>query len=104
MSYRLAMDIGGTFTDFVVIDDDRLVLNDAPGGEGRHRGGRGIILDNRVRADNTRLACSYSRLKFPPRGFEAQRMEHPISSRSSENRDSEKCTRSSRNCDWTKET
>lgn len=64
MSYRLAMDIGGTFTDFVVIDDDRLVLNDAPGGEGRHRGGRGIILDNRVRADNTRLACSYSRLKF----------------------------------------
>ena len=69
------MDIGGTFTDFVVIDDDRLVLNDAPGGEGRHRGGRGIILDNRVRADNTRLACSYSRLKIPAAGMRQQRRQ-----------------------------
>ena len=35
MSYRVAMDIGGTFNDFIVIDDDRLMLNGAPGGERR---------------------------------------------------------------------
>ena len=29
---------------------DRLALNDAPGGEGEHRGGKGIVLDYRVRS------------------------------------------------------
>jgi N-methylhydantoinase B len=48
---------------------DRLSLNDAPGGEGRHRGGKGITLEYRVRSDGTRLTCSYSRFKHPPWGF-----------------------------------
>lgn len=45
---------------------DRLTLNDAPGGEGQHRGGKGIVLEYRVRSDNTLLSCGYSRCKFPP--------------------------------------
>jgi N-methylhydantoinase B len=48
---------------------DRLTLNDEPGGEGRQRGGKGITLDYRIRSDNTRLTCSYSRHRFPPWGF-----------------------------------
>lgn len=45
---------------------DRLALNDAPGGEGEHRGGKGIVLEYRVRADGTHLTCAYSRCKHPP--------------------------------------
>jgi N-methylhydantoinase B len=49
---------------------DQLALNDAPGGEGSQRGGKGIVLDYRIRADNTRLTCSYSRHEHPPWGFD----------------------------------
>ena len=45
---------------------DRLALNDAPGGEGEHRGGKGIVLEYRVRTDHTHLTCAYSRFKHPP--------------------------------------
>jgi N-methylhydantoinase B len=45
---------------------DRLALNDAPGGEGEHRGGKGIVLEYRVRADDTHLTCAYSRFKHRP--------------------------------------
>ena len=45
---------------------DRLALNDAPGGEGEHRGGKGIVLEYRVRMDGTHLTCAYSRFKHPP--------------------------------------
>ncbi len=45
---------------------DRLALNDEPGGEGCQRGGKGIVLEYRVRSDNTHLTCSYSRFKHPP--------------------------------------
>ena len=48
---------------------DRLALNPAPGGEGRHRGGKGIVLEYRVRVDGTHLTCAYSRSKHPPWGF-----------------------------------
>jgi N-methylhydantoinase B len=48
---------------------DRLALNDEPGGEGQRRGGKGIMLDYRVRSDGTLLTCSYSRFKHPPWGF-----------------------------------
>ena len=41
---------------------DRMTLNTEPGGEGRHAGGRGIVLDYRVRADDG----------FPHRGL------HPV--------------------------
>jgi N-methylhydantoinase B len=40
---------------------DRMELNDAPGGEGQHRGGKGIVLDYRVRGDGCFFTCSYTR-------------------------------------------
>jgi N-methylhydantoinase B len=40
---------------------DQLRLNDEPGGEGEHRGGKGIVLDYRVRADGCFLTCAYTR-------------------------------------------
>jgi N-methylhydantoinase B len=48
---------------------DRLALNPAPGGEGKHRGGKGIVLEYRVRVDGTHLTCAYSRSKHPPWGL-----------------------------------
>jgi N-methylhydantoinase B len=40
---------------------DRLALNDAPGGEGAHRGGNGIVVEYRVRSDGCFFTCSYTR-------------------------------------------
>lgn len=45
---------------------DRMELNMEPGGEGKHRGGRGIVMDYRLRADNGFLTVGYTRSKFPP--------------------------------------
>lgn len=45
---------------------DRMELNTEPGGEGRYRGGNGIVMDYRVRADNGFLTAGYTRSKFPP--------------------------------------
>ena len=52
---------------------DQLSLNMEPGGEGEFRGGKGIVLDYRVRADNTFLTCAYSRNKHKPWSLEAGR-------------------------------
>ena len=40
---------------------DRLSLNDAPGGEGEHRGGKGIVVEYRVRSDGCFFTCAYTR-------------------------------------------
>jgi N-methylhydantoinase B len=45
---------------------DRLTLNEEPGGEGEHRGGRGIVLDYRVRSDGCFFTCAYTRNKHRP--------------------------------------
>jgi len=45
-------------------------LNTEPGGNGTWRGGRGIVVDYRVRADGTSLTCGYSRAVEPPWGME----------------------------------
>src|SRR3954453_15235888 len=45
---------------------DRLALNDEPGGEGEHRGGKGIVVDYRVRSDGCFFTCSYTRNKHLP--------------------------------------
>jgi N-methylhydantoinase B len=45
---------------------DRLELNLAGGGEGRFRGGKGIVLEYRVRADGWWLTCAYTRSRRPP--------------------------------------
>ncbi len=44
---------------------DRLELNVEPGGEGRYRGGRGIVMDYRLRGDNGFLTVGYTRSRFP---------------------------------------
>jgi N-methylhydantoinase B len=44
---------------------DQLRLNDDPGGEGEFRGGKGIVLDYRVRSDGCFLTCSYTRSRHP---------------------------------------
>jgi N-methylhydantoinase B len=45
---------------------DRLSLNEEPGGEGRHRGGKGIVVDYRVRSDGCFFTCAYTRNKHRP--------------------------------------
>jgi N-methylhydantoinase B len=50
------------------LDVDRLELSTEPGGEGRFRGGRGILLEYRVRGDGCFLTCAYTRSKHPPWG------------------------------------
>ncbi|MBW7922375.1 MAG: hydantoinase B/oxoprolinase family protein [Rubellimicrobium sp.] len=44
---------------------DRMELNLAPGGEGEFTGGRGIVMDYRVRAKDGYLTAGYTRSKFP---------------------------------------
>jgi N-methylhydantoinase B len=45
---------------------DRLSLSDEGGGEGQHRGGKGIVLEYRVRSDGCFLTCAYTRSVHPP--------------------------------------
>ena len=45
---------------------EQLALNDEPGGEGEHRGGKGIVLDYRVRTDGCFFTCAYTRNKHRP--------------------------------------
>ena len=45
---------------------ERHSLNDEPGGEGEFRGGKGIVLEYRVRADGCFLTCAYTRNRHRP--------------------------------------
>jgi N-methylhydantoinase B len=45
---------------------DRMALNTEPGGEGKWTGGRGIILDYRIRVDNSFLTAGYTRSRILP--------------------------------------
>jgi N-methylhydantoinase B len=45
---------------------DRLALNDEAGGEGEQRGGKGIVVDYRVRSNGCFLTCAYTRNKHRP--------------------------------------
>ncbi len=56
---------------------DRLALEDGDGGEGEHRGGRGIVLDYRVRADDCFLTCAYTRNRHPPWALKGGREGSP---------------------------
>ena len=44
---------------------DQMALNLEPGGEGQFTGGRGIVMDYRVRADDGFLTVGYTRSKYP---------------------------------------
>ncbi len=56
---------------------DRMALNTEPGGEGTYSGGRGIVLDYRVRADDGFLTAGYTRFKYPPWGVDGGRDGSP---------------------------
>jgi len=56
---------------------DRMELNTEPGGEGKFVGGRGIVMDYRVRADNGFLTVGYTRSKFPPWALDGGREGSP---------------------------
>ena len=45
---------------------DRLALSDEAGGAGKFRGGKGVVLEYRVRSDNCFLTAAYSRNKHRP--------------------------------------
>jgi N-methylhydantoinase B len=45
---------------------EQLRLNDESGGEGEYRGGKGIVLDYRVRSDGCFFTCAYTRNKHKP--------------------------------------
>ena len=48
---------------------DRMALNPEPGGEGRWRGGKGIEVNYRVRADGNFMTVGYTRSRVPPWGL-----------------------------------
>ncbi|TNC62881.1 hydantoinase B/oxoprolinase family protein [Rubellimicrobium roseum] len=56
---------------------DQMALNTSPGGEGEFEGGRGIVMDYRVRAQNGYLTAGYTRSKFPAWGMESGRDGSP---------------------------
>jgi N-methylhydantoinase B len=56
---------------------EQLALGDEPGGEGEHRGGKGIVLDYRVRADNCFFTCAYTRNKHKPWALDGGREGSP---------------------------
>jgi N-methylhydantoinase B len=45
---------------------DRLELDVGPGGEGEHRGGKGIVVEYRIRSNGCFLTCAYTRHRHPP--------------------------------------
>ena len=47
------------------------------GGEGEHRGGKGIVLDYRVRSDGCFFTCAYTRNKHPPWALDGGREGSP---------------------------
>ena len=49
---------------------DCMALNDAPGGEGKYTGGRGLILEYRIRTETGFLTMGYTRSKVKPWGME----------------------------------
>ncbi len=56
---------------------DQMALNTSSGGEGKHMGGRGIVLDYRVRSDQGFLTAGYTRSKFPAWGLAGGRDGSP---------------------------
>jgi N-methylhydantoinase B len=56
---------------------DRMELNLEAGGEGKYAGGRGIVMDYRIRGDNGFLTAGYTRSKFPPWALDGGREGSP---------------------------
>ena len=62
---------------------DQMALNLEPGGEGAFTGGRGIVMDYRVRADDGFLTMGYTRSRFPPGRWTVDAKAPPTTSSSS---------------------
>ena len=56
---------------------DYLSFHNEEGGEGKHRGGKGVRIDYRIRSDNAWLTVAYTRSKFPPWPLEGGRPGSP---------------------------
>ncbi len=56
---------------------DRFSFHNEEGGEGKHRGGKGICLEYRIRSDNAWFTAAYTRSKFPPWGLMGGRQGSP---------------------------
>lgn len=56
---------------------DRMELNTAPGGEGRWTGGRGIVMDYRIRRDDSFLTAGYTRSRILPWSMDGGREGSP---------------------------
>ncbi len=52
------------------LDVEQLALSSEAGGEGEHRGGKGIVLDYRVRGDGIFFTCAYTRSVELPWGLD----------------------------------
>jgi N-methylhydantoinase B len=48
---------------------DQMALNTNGGGAGMHRGGRGVVIDYRIRSNDNFLTIGYTRAKVPPWGL-----------------------------------
>lgn len=49
---------------------DQYAFHNEDGGAGRHRGGKGVYLDYRIRCDSATVTGSFGRFKFPPWGMD----------------------------------
>lgn len=56
---------------------DRMELNTEPGGEGRFRGGHGIVMDYRLRTDEGFVTIWYTRSKYPAWSLDGGREGSP---------------------------
>jgi len=56
---------------------DRFSFHNEEGGEGKHRGGKGVCLEYRIRSDNAWFTAAYTRSKFPPWGLMGGRQGSP---------------------------
>ena len=56
---------------------DRFSFHDEEGGEGTHRGGKGVCIEYRIRSDNAWFTAAYTRSKFPPWPLKGGRQGSP---------------------------
>jgi len=56
---------------------DRMSFHDEEGGEGKHRGGKGVCIEYRIRSDNAWFTAAYTRSVVPPWGLKGGREGSP---------------------------
>jgi N-methylhydantoinase B len=56
---------------------ERMSLHDEDGGEGKHRGGKGVCIEYRIRSNDAWFTAAYTRSKFPPWPLQGGRQGSP---------------------------